>query len=152
MVIERSLKNTGTKVIKSEVYNHNFVVLDHQPPGPDFSVRVPFQIQSPRPPDKDLVQVRGNEVAFMKQLSGQDEAAVFIQGFSDSPKDSEIVIENEKVGAGLKINGNRPLSRELLWSIRTVLAVEPYVSIDVQPGAEFTWSNTFDYYTLPAAK
>jgi hypothetical protein len=62
------------------------------------------------------------------------------------------VIENEKVGAGLKINGNRPLSRELLWSIRTVLAVEPYVSIDVQPGAEFTWSNTFDYYTLPAAK
>jgi hypothetical protein len=65
---------------------------------------------------------------------------------------SEIVIENKKVGAGLKIAADRPLIRNLLWSVRTVLAVEPYIAIDVQPGAEFTWKNTFDYYTLPATK
>jgi hypothetical protein len=40
----------------------------------------------------------------------------------------------------------------LLWSIRTVLAVEPYIAINVQPGAEFTWKNTVQYYTLPAGK
>jgi hypothetical protein len=151
MVIERSLKNTGAKKIKSQVYSHNFVVLDHQPPGPDFAIKVPYQIQTLRPPKKDLVQVTGNEVVYKKQLSGQDEAVVLMQGFGDSAKDSEIVIENKKVGAGLKISGDRPLIRELLWSIRSVLAVEPYVAIDVQPGADFTWSNTIDYYTLPAA-
>jgi hypothetical protein len=48
----------------------------------------------------------------------------------------------------LKITGDRPLLKSMLWSIRTVLAPEPYVAIDIQPGAEFTWTNTIDYYTL----
>ncbi len=152
MLIEHSLKNTGTKAIQSSVYNHNFVVLDKQPPGPDFTFRVPFQIKPMRPPDKNVVEVRGNEIAYLRPLSGKDEQAVFIQGFGDSASDSEIVIENKKVGAGLKISGDRPLARELLWSIRTVLAVEPYIAINIQPGAEFTWKNTLQYYTLPGSK
>jgi hypothetical protein len=40
----------------------------------------------------------------------------------------------------------------LLWSIRTVLAIERSIAIDIQPGAEFTWKNTFEYYTLPTNK
>ena len=152
MVIEHSLKNTGKKTIESSVYNHNFVVLDHQPPGPDFTFRVPYQIKPMRPPDKNVIEVRGNEIAYLRPLSGKDEQAVLMQGFSDSASDSQIVIENKKVGAGLKISTDRPLVRELLWSIRTVLAVEPYIAINVQPGAEFTWKNTVQYYTLPAGK
>ncbi len=152
MVIERSLKNTGRLEIKSEVYDHNFVVLDKQPPGPDFTIKFPFQIETPRPPNKALVDVRGNQIVYAKQLSGEDQAVVFMQGFNDTAKDSEIVVENSRVGAGMKISGDRPLIREFLWSIRTVLAVEAYVAIDVQPGAEFTWSNTYDYYTLPAGQ
>jgi len=62
------------------------------------------------------------------------------------------VIENRKVGAGVKITGDRPLVRDLLWSIRTVLAIEPYIAIDIQPGAEFTWKNRFEYYTLSEMK
>jgi hypothetical protein len=152
LVIEHSLKNLGKKTIQSSVYNHNFVVLDKQAPGPDFTFRVPFQIITQRPPDKNIVEVRGNEVVYLRPLAGKDEVPVFIQGFGNGANDSEIVIENRKVGAGLRISGDRPLARELLWSIRSVLAIEPYVSIDVAPGAEFTWKNTIEYYTLPAAK
>jgi hypothetical protein len=149
MEIAHSLKNTGKREIQSNVYNHNFIVLDKQPPGPDFTFQVPFQIQNTRPPNKEFAEVHGNEVVFVKQLSGRDEVPVFLQGFSADPKDTEMVIENKKVGAGLKIIGDRPLTRDLLWSIRSVLAIEPYIAIDVQPGDEFTWKNTFDYYTLP---
>ena len=152
MVIDQSLKNNGKRAIQSSVYNHNFVVLDRQAPGPDFTFRVPFQIQVNRPPNKEIAEVRGNEIVFMKSLSGEDQLAVPIQGFGDSAKDSEIVIENRKVGAGLRITGDRPLVRDLLWSIRTVLAIEPYIAIDIQPGTEFTWKNTFEYYTLPNGK
>lgn len=152
MVIERSLKNTGKRQIQSTVYDHNFVVLDKQPPGPDFTFKVPFQIQSPRPPNKELAEISGNEIVYRKPLSGEDQVAVPIRGFSDSVKDTEIVIENKKVGAGLRISGNRPLVSDLLWSIRTVLADEPYIAIDIQPGSEFTWSNTFDYYVMEAGK
>jgi len=152
MVIEHNLKNTGKKAIESSVYNHNFVVLDKQPPGPDFTFRVPFQIKPMRPPDKNVVEVRGNEVVYLRPLAGKDEQAVLMEGFSDSASDSEIVIENKKVGAGLRISTDRPLVRDLLWSIRTVLAVEPYVAINIQPGADFTWKNTIEYYTLSANK
>jgi hypothetical protein len=173
MTIEHSIRNTGHLAIHSTVYNHNFVVLDKQAPGPDFNFQVPFRIQTgpapqaaansnsaqpttsdtpaprpPRPPN-GLTEVQGNRVVYRKQLSGQDEAAVPIRGFSDSAKDSEVIIENRKVGAGVKINVDRPLTRELLWSVRTVLAVEPYIAVDVEPGAEFTWTDTLDYYTMP---
>jgi len=148
MTIEHSLKNTGKRAIESSVYNHNFMVMDKQAPGPDFTFRLPFEIKASRPPNKDLVEVRGNQVVYRKPLSAEDQAVVAIEGFGDTAKDSEIVIENRKVGTGVKISGDRPLVRSLLWSIRTVLAIEPYVAIDVQPGAEFTWKNTLDYYTL----
>jgi len=147
MVIEHSLKNTGQRAIQSTVYNHNFVVLDKQAPGPDFTIKVPYQIQVSRLPDKDLAEVRGNQIVYMRPLSGQEEVSIMIQGFSDDIKDTEIIIENRKVGAGMKITGDRPLTRNLLWSIRSVLAIEPYISLDIQPGSEFTWKNNFEYYT-----
>jgi hypothetical protein len=152
MVIDHSLKNTGRRAIQSSVYNHNFVVLDHQPPGPDFTFRLPFQIQANRQPNPELAAVRGNQIVFMRPLAGEDQVAVPIQGYGDSAKDAEIIIENKKVGAGVRITGDRPLVRDLLWSIRTVLAIEPYIAIDIQPGGEFTWKDMFEYYTMPASK
>ena len=41
MVLEHSLKNTGRRTIHSTVYNHNFLVLDKQPPGRIFLSRSP---------------------------------------------------------------------------------------------------------------
>ena len=148
MVIEHSLKNTGKLVIQSSVYNHNFVVIDKQAPGPDYTFRVPYQIQAGRPVTNPLAEAKGNQVIFYKQLSGEDEASVQLQGFSNKIEDTEIIIENKKVGAGMKITGDRPLTRSFLWSVRAVLAVEPYIAIDIQPGAEFTWKNMYSYYKM----
>ncbi len=152
LVIEQSLKNTGKKVIRSDEYNHNLVVIDKQPPGPDYNIIVPFRIRIGRSLHKELADVQGNQIVFMKTLSDENEAVVFVQGFSNSVRDNEVIIENKKMRAGMKITCNRPLIREFLWSIRTVLAVEPYISIDIQPGNEFAWKNTIEYYTLPMSK
>ena len=150
MVLEHSLKNTGTHVIQTSVYNHNFLVLDKQPPGPDFVITVPFQIQTGRPPNKKLAEIRGNRIVYLKTLAQRDVATTSLQGFSESPHDHEIRIENKKLGAGMKINTDRPLSSESLWSIRTVIAMEPFIAMKIEPGKEFTWTSTYDYYNLPA--
>jgi hypothetical protein len=71
-----------------------------------------------------------------------------LTGFSDSPNDNQIRIENKRLGAGMKIESDRPLLSENLWSIRTVVAVEPFISVAVEPGAEFTWKSVYEYYTL----
>ncbi len=150
MVIEHSLKNTGSRAIRTSVYNHNFLLLDGQPPGPGFVITVPFQIQTRRPPTKELAEIRGNQIVYLKTLQNRDIVTTPLQGFSDSPKDNDIRIENSRLGAGMRITSDRPLSSESLWSIRAVLAMEPFVSVAIEPGNEFTWKSTYNYYTLPA--
>jgi hypothetical protein len=148
MVLEHRLKNTGRRAIQTSVYNHNFLVLDQQPPGPDFSLTLPFQIHSPKPPDKDLAEIRGNQVVYLKALANQEVVSTPMLGFRNGPKDNEVRIENSRVGAGMLIRGNRPLSHLNLWSIRSVLAVEPFIAMTIDPGSEFTWEVSYRYYTL----
>ena len=150
MVLEHSLTNTGTHAIHTDVFNHNFLVLDKQPPGPDFTIGVPFSIRSERPPNNELAEIRGNQIVYLKRLEGHDVVATPLEGFGESAKDNEIRIENSKVGAGIRIVADRPLSSESLWSIRTVLAMEPFVAVSVEPGQTFTWKSSYEYYTLPA--
>jgi len=148
LVIEHTLKNTGSRAIQTNMYNHNFLVLDNQSPGPDFSITVPYQIQPRRPPSAGLGEIRGNQVAYLKTLENKDRMTTSMAGFGDDAKDYDIRIENRKVGAGVRITGDRPLVNVALWSIRTVLAVEPFISINVDPGSEFSWRITYDYYAL----
>ncbi len=150
MAMEHSLKNTGRRAIRTSVYNHNFLVLDGQAPGPGFVITVPFQIQSRRPPTKELAEIRGNQIVYLKTLQNRDIVTTPLQGFSESPKDNDIRIENSRLGAGMRITSDRPLSSESLWSIRAVLAMEPFVSVQIETGNEFTWKSTYNYYTLPA--
>jgi hypothetical protein len=72
-----------------------------------------------------------------------------IEGFSDKTEDHQIRIENRTVGAGMSLQADRPLSSESLWSIRSVLAMEPFIAISIEPGQEFSWKTTYQYFTLP---
>jgi hypothetical protein len=149
MTIGHSLRNTGTKTIVSTVYNHNFLTLDDRPPGPDLTITVPFEIKPRRAPNPALGEVRGNEIRYLKTLEGKDRMTLSATGFSDSPKDYDIRVENRKTGAGVRATADRPLSNLNLWSIKTVLAVEPFIAMTIERGTEFTWQITYDYYTIP---
>ena len=152
MVIEHSLKNTGKRPIQSTVYDHNFLVLDGQGPSDGLTITVPFPIDSPRPPTAGLLEVRGNQLAYVKTLENEERATATIHGFGDTAKDYDIRVENKKLAAGYRVTGDRPLSNIAVWSIRTVNAVEPYISMSIEPGKEFTWNLNYEYYTLPPAK
>jgi len=189
MTIEHLLKNTGTKPIVTNVYDHNFMTLDKQPPGPDYDISFPFQLQriqrgarpaqaapaggaapagvpqppagppqagrNPNPPNgsrcgqpqmQALANPQGNRLVYTKVLEGVECFQTSFTGFGSGVSDHEIRIENRKVGAGVRITGDRPMSRFGYWSIRSVMAVEPYIDISVDPGKEFTWKWTYDYF------
>jgi hypothetical protein len=157
MVLSHSLRNTGQKTIGGSVYNHNFLYLDRQAPGPDFTVTVPFEIRSAgtgrvgaaAPAGGGLTEIRKNQVFFTRTLTGSDTARALLQGFGADANDYDIRIENSKVAAGVRITADRPLSRLFLWSIRAPLSVEPYIDMNIEPGSEFTWNIKYDYYSLP---
>ncbi len=149
MLLRHSIRNTGARAIKTSVYNHNFLVLDHQPPGPGVSITVPYQIRSSEPPDPKLAAIRGTQIVYLKTLKDQDKAETTLEGYGNSAADHHIRIDNTTVGAGMTIQADRPLLSESLWSIRSVIAMEPFIEITIEPGHEFTWTNTYNYYTLP---
>lgn len=148
MAIEHRLRNTGRRSIQTSVYDHNFLVLDKQPISPDFIITVPFTI-SPEPQlNEKLAEIRGNRLNYLRVLENRDTVATAFSGFGPTPSDYNITIENKKVGAGMKITGDRPLSEEHLWSIRSVLAMEPFIHMSIEPGKEFTWKYTYSYYIV----
>ncbi len=150
MTLEHSLKSIGRRPIQTSVYDHNFLVLDKQPPGPDFSITLPFAIRALQPPPAGLAEIRGNQIVYLKSLQGEDVVEIPFEGFGASAADNEIRVENRAVGAGMTVTGDHPLSSMNFWSIRSVLAMEPFISMNIPPGGEFTWKWSYRYYTLPA--
>jgi hypothetical protein len=149
LVIEHSLKNTGRLPIETRQYNHNFLVLDKAPIGPDFTITFPFDIKTNTPPDKQFAEIRGQQIVYLKTLENQDRVTFGVQGFTNDPKDYDFRIESKKLGAGVRVTGNRPLASASLWSIRSVISMEPFVDVSTAPGATTNWTYTYTYYTLP---
>jgi hypothetical protein len=192
MTISHVMKNTGSKPIVTNVYNHNFTTIDKQPVGPDLEVSVPWQMtraagrggrgaaapaggaaapaqQGPPPASANpyaalaagermgaqcgqpqmqaLASPQGNKIVYTKVLEGAECYQTSFSGFGGDAKDNDIRIENKRTGAGVRVTSDRPLTRLGYWSIRTVVAPEPYIDINVEPGQQFSWTNTFDFYT-----
>jgi hypothetical protein len=149
MMLEHRLRNVGSKSIETSVYDHNFLVLDKQPSGPDFAITLPFAIKAEHPLDKELAEVSGNQILYKKVLTGKDRVYTTIQGFGSSPDDYRIQIENKRLKVGIRVHGNRPVVHEALWSIRSVISVEPFIDMSIPPGGESTWEYRYEYYQLP---
>jgi len=146
MLMEHSLKNTGKRKIETTVYDHNFIVLDHQPPGPGYTVTFPFAIQATEAPDKTLAEVRGNQVVYLKKLEGKDRVTAAIQGFGATSKDYDIKFDNAPLGAGVEVRGDQPLQRVSLWSIRSNVSVEPFLALTIPPGKQTAWKLTYLFH------
>jgi len=150
LILEHSLKNTGKRVIETEVYNHDFYVIDGQPTGPDFVVKFPFQAKA-TDDLKGLAEVRGNDFVYLRELrdAPRESAATYIQGYSSEAKDNDIRVENHKVKAGVREIGNHPISKLYLWSIRSTVCPEAYIALRVPPGKKANWQIRYQFYTLP---
>ncbi|MGH9663482.1 MAG: hypothetical protein ACRD9L_03545 [Bryobacteraceae bacterium] len=150
LVLEHVLKNTGSKTIETEIYDHNFFVIDREVVGPEMAIRFPF-VPKPAAQLKNGGEVRGQEIAYTRDLQKGESVFSEIQGFGDSAKDYDIRIENRKSGAGVRIVGDRPLVKVVFWSIRTVACPEPYIRLRIEPGQDAKWKIVYDFYTFQAA-
>lgn len=150
MIIEHSLKNTGTKTIETSQYNHNFFVMDSQPTGPQARVTFPFDLKPVRQFQNGMAEARGSEITFPKEFQmGQSTIAEF-QGFGPTAKDYDIRVEHAGAGSGVRIRGSVPLEKVVFWCIRKTLCPEPYVKLSIAPGRTVKWHYSYDFYDLAA--
>ncbi|MGZ5927895.1 MAG: hypothetical protein ACXWLX_01665 [Rhizomicrobium sp.] len=143
MRIEHVLTNTGTAPISTTVYDHNFLTLS--PGNQDIVVAFPFPITPDNVPDPNMVRIAGNRFAYVRPLKDKDTVSFHIAGFGTTSRDYDIQVGNAKTGAGMRVTADQPLSRLNLWSIRSVMAVEPYIDIVLPPGTTKRWVYTYRY-------
>jgi hypothetical protein len=145
MTIAHRLQNTGRVVIDTNVYDHNFLVLDDAVPAPGLTIRLPFTIDTPQVTNAALAEVNDRAIIFKKRLDGEERVSMSIEGFGDTAADYDIRIELPERDAAMRIRGDRPLSALSLWSIRSNVSIEPFIDIHVEPGATFTWTYTYTW-------
>lgn len=171
LVLEHKLKNTGQKTIETDVYDHNLFPIDHQPTGPGLVVSFAFapgaaeerRIQTAQEATgrADAAQASGrpaaglpgpvalikdSQIVFLRRPVNKEDAYCVLSGYGDSPKDYDIRIENRNTGAGMRITGDRPLSRLVFWASPTTACPEAYVHIRVAPGETFSWTIAYQLY------
>ena len=147
LVIEYALKNTGAIAIETDVYNHNFFVMDHETTGPDFIVKFPFAPQGEPKGMVEAAAIDGNTITYKKALSKGESFGVFpLTGHGATSSDYDLRVENTKTGTGVRIRGDKPLVKLMFWSAPATVCPEPYIHVKVEPGKEMTWSIRYEFY------
>lgn len=146
MTLRHRLESTGVKPIDTEMYNHNFFVLDGQPSGPAVQVDVPFTLE-PFNVRGDAVHVSGGRIAYLKPIETPNRMQ--LRGFSTSPADYDITVEQRKTGAGVRVTSDRPLSDMVFWTSPRTTCPEAYIHISAERGRPMEWTTTYDFHSVP---
>ena len=149
MVLEHSLKNIGTLTLETDVFNHNFPLIDKEPTGPNIKMIFPVNVTAQGRGWGTLANINGNELSFLKPFEKREYVYCdSLRGFGNTAKDYEFKVQNQKTGAGIHIKGDQPLEKVVLWSNSTTYCPEPYIKIKVLPGQEMKWNINYEYYTF----
>lgn len=153
MEITHTLKNKGSLPVKTNVYNHNFFVMDNQQIGPGFIVTFPFKLSGDCPEFNDIAMIKDNTIRFRRSINGSE--TVFcgtLKGFSNNSEDFNVKIENTDTGAGVRITADKSLSKLYFWASLKTLCPETFIDLDIQPGKEFSWKLAYEFYSFDVKK
>lgn len=146
MELVHTLKNTGTKTMDIEVYDHDFYMLDNEPTGPAISVRFPFDGKAAQPLENDA-RIDGKQLIFGRVLKPGEQVQSDILGSSNQVSDYDLHIENSRTGAGVEQSADVPLAVLHLWSIRSTVCPEAYIHLTIPPGQTAHWTIKYRFYT-----
>jgi len=147
-----SLKNTGKKTINTDLYNHNFFIIDNELAGPNIRLVFNFNLEKGEGGTRgvgEIIDLQENRLVYLQELKERESAWIdYIYGYGSTSADYDIRIENLKTKTGIRIQCDRPLSRMKYWSRNTTYCPEPYITVLAEPGQEFTWEYTYTFYTF----
>ncbi|MUG43875.1 hypothetical protein [Paenibacillus woosongensis] len=147
--IEYQLTNTGTREIRTEEYNHNFLGIDGQPIGPDYDLQFPFAIEAwtDEPGTMDGLRIDGGAVAWERV---PDKPFYFhIGGYSTCASPWLWNLKHRPSGAGVREISSFPVYSAAVWGMGHVVSPEMFIRIELQPGESQKWSRIYEFYREP---
>jgi hypothetical protein len=146
MILEHTLRNVGTRTIETSVYNHNFLVMDDRPSGPEIALHFPFELNATGTGPRPLLDVQGGRLSYQRPLEGTESVRYEFDGFGSDVANHDIRVESAGTGRGIRITGDRPLSHFVYWSVPAVISPETYIRMTIEPGRDFSWNSAYTFY------
>jgi hypothetical protein len=92
------------------------------------------------------MRIQGNTLTYLRAMRPKERISFPITGFGAGGKqDYDFRVTDTSTGAGVRVQGDQPLTRINIFSIDKVEAVEPYIAIDLAPGAQKRWTYRYTY-------
>ena len=142
------LKNTGTKVIETNEYCHNFLSIEGASLD-RYELKFPFLLESTHFNEivnpKNLISIKKNKISMLKGL----QETFFFSNLSGSKSVSSGWVLQDKVKKiCISEQGDFKTSQVNLWGEAHVVSPELFVAINVAPQKHFSWQRTYSIHTL----
>ncbi|RXH56302.1 hypothetical protein [Granulicella sibirica] len=143
--LEHHLKNIGTKPIDTEVYDHDFFMLDQKPIGPGLQVTYPF-IPVPDKPFVPSVEVDGKVVKVVAPV-GRPGPGAYITGYSNKVSDYDVTTEDTGAKIGVEQTSDSAIVRSYFWGTSKTICPELYLKVHAEPGKTQGWKINYRFFT-----
>ncbi len=138
LTLTHALKNLGNAAVVTDVYDHDFFMLDGHTTGPGMEVRLPFAPVPDRPLEPGAA-VEGNAIVYKQKMQPKETVQAYLTGYGATAADCNLRVEDMVHRIGVEQTADRPITKMYLWSISTTICPEAYLHLDVAPGKTGRW-------------
>lgn len=143
------LENTGVKSIETTEYNHNFITINNEFIGGNYSVNFPFEIQ-PKLFDEyvnpeNCVEFRENLMAFNKN---PNEQFFFSKMNTENSVLAHWELKNRKQNIGISETGNFNTKKVNLWGWKHVISPELFYDISLSSNESTEWNRKYAFFNI----
>jgi len=123
-------------------------MIDHEPTGPGMKITFPFEVGAEGKGFDSIAHVEGKSIIYKRALEKKENVfSAGLKGLTSSPKDYNLLIENVKTGAGVRITGDQPIEKLVYWACATTACPEPYIKLNVELGKVVKWNIHYEFVT-----
>ena len=142
LILEHHIKNTGTKAIDTQVYDHDFFMLDNRPIGPGMVVHLGFP-PMPEEPFPPSATIAGNDIVFNQATDRSPQG--YLTGYTGQPGEYRIALEDTAAHIGVEQTSTSPVAKFYFWSTPKTICPEAYIAIHVLPHQTQTWTISYRF-------
>ncbi|MGZ0014572.1 hypothetical protein [Yeosuana sp. AK3] len=147
--ITYKLQNTGTKIIETNEYNHNFIGIHNEAINSDYMLSFPFKIK----PTHFIESINNEKKVEIEPHAFKFKSAPKNPFFFSNISGNETVeatwnLINLKHNIGISETGSFKTNKINLWGWTHVISPELFYHVYVVPNKTIVWSRTYEFYTL----
>jgi len=146
ITLRHTLKNVGSKAIDTNVYDHDFFMLDAKPVSAADVVTFGFDPVA-KDPLGDAARIEKNQILFTATPDRRHRAQGYLTGWTGKPGEYSVHVVDTSTSVGILQTSGAPISNSYFWSTPRTICPEVYIPVHAVPGASAKWDIR---YTLEA--